>query len=268
MPAETLPDIPGYTIESELGRGAMGVVYRAIQKNLQRTVALKVMMADINDGDFAERFLREARAAAGINSPYVVGCYDAGRKDDILYMALEFVTGGDAGERLRSNMGALDLGDALSIVRDAAKGLEAVEAAGMIHRDIKPANIFISADGTAKLADLGLVRPLNESTSEMTMAGAILGTPAYMAPEQARGEPNVDIRADIHGLGATLYQLLTNCLAYTGDHPMATLAKVIGPDIPEIPESLPAPVRAVLLRTPLRKYRKTVIKALMNYVRI
>ena len=93
-------------------------------------------------------------------------------------MALEFVTGGDAAEKLKKEFGPLEVGEALSIVRDAAKGLEAVESAKMIHRDIKPANIFIAADGTAKLADLGLVRPINESSSEMTMVGAILGTPA------------------------------------------------------------------------------------------
>nr|MBA3938581.1 serine/threonine protein kinase [Planctomycetota bacterium] len=206
MPTATeLPAaIGGYRILARLGAGGMATVYRALQVGLQREVALKVVAQHLaGDADFGERFLREARAGALVNHVNVVACYDAGRADGQLYMAMELVSGGDLAQLLERKGGTLDEALALNLMRDSAAGLEAIEAAGLIHRDLKPANIFLTERGVAKLADLGLVRFTGDD--RVTQPGMVMGTPAYISPEQARGVADVDIRTDIYSLGASLY---------------------------------------------------------------
>jgi serine/threonine protein kinase/uncharacterized protein (DUF342 family) len=222
-----------YQIIAELGKGGMATVYRALQPALHREVALKVISpAFSHDPTFADRFVREARAGAMVNHPHVVTCYDAGQHRGQFYMALELVTGGDLIKLLEHHRGQLDERLALQLVKDAASGLGAIEAAGLIHRDIKPANIFLSDKGQAKLADLGLVC-FNTGDDRMTKPGTIMGTPAYIAPEQARGEADMDIRVDIYSLGATLYHLVTGQPPFVSESPITTLVKAINEPVPD-----------------------------------
>ncbi|MFM2091760.1 MAG: Serine/threonine-protein kinase PknB [Planctomycetota bacterium] len=224
----------GFDLGEVLGEGGMGSVYRAVQRSLGRPVALKVISgAFAKDPEFAERFLREARAAAAINHPNVITCIDVGTAGDRLYMALELVTGGDAAQLAKRCGGHLPEHRAVEIAADAARGLCAIARAGLIHRDIKPSNIFICDDGAAKLADLGLART-SAGDDRMTVTGRAMGTPAFMSPEQARGAADIDIRSDIYALGATLYALATGHAPFEGTSPWVVVAKVLN-DEPEDP---------------------------------
>ncbi len=200
--------IAGYQIVSFLGKGGMGNVHKAIQMSMQREVALKILPPELcRDETFSARFIREARAAGKVNHPNVITCFDVGNDKGVLYMALELVTGGDVSQKLKENKGPLSVKQALRIFQDCTRGLGAIHKAGLIHRDIKPANIFLSEDGIAKLADLGLARSASTNT-QMTQAGSCVGTPAYMSPEQVKGAEDIDIRTDIYALGITLFTLL------------------------------------------------------------
>jgi hypothetical protein len=247
--------IGGHRVIGTLGRGGMGVVYRAMQQSVERVVALKVMDARMSgQGELAERFLREARTAAKINHPNVVSVFDAGRDGDILYLAMELVHGGDASDLMTASGGTLPPRRAVEIVRDAALGLGAIAEAGLIHRDIKPANIFLTDQGRAKLADLGLSRPTS-GDDRMTVEGELLGTPAYMSPEQAAGR-ELEIRSDVYALGATLFTLCTGRVPYAGGTPMATAALVITepfPDPQAIQPTMPTPVAEVIRRCTRRE---------------
>lgn len=248
--------IGNYRIISRLGGGGMATVYRAMQTGLQRVVALKIMAPQFaDDPHFCDRFLREAQAGALISHPNVITCYDAGKIDGKLYLALELVTGGDLDQLTITRGGQIDETLALNLIRDAAAGLEAIEGAGLVHRDIKPANIFVSDKGVAKLADLGLVHFSDESTggkSNVTNPGTIMGTPAYIAPEQARGIKDIDIRADIYSLGASLFHLLTGGPPYNGDSPLATLVSVLNDPFPDplsLRPDLSASVCSIILKS-------------------
>ncbi len=231
--SESLPErIGNFRIIGRLGQGGMATVYRAEQGALKRQVALKVVLpAHAGDPAFRERFLREAQAAAAINHPNVITCYDAGEAEGQLFMAMELVGGGDLLSLMERRGGRLDEAQVFALAHDCLAGLEAIAAAGLIHRDVKPANIFLTERGQAKIADLGLVRPLQgEQQGE---AGLILGTPAYIAPEQASSVPDLDIRADLYSLGATIFHLLTGTTVYSGDGPVAMLMKVIKEALPD-----------------------------------
>jgi hypothetical protein len=225
--------VAGFRILGALGKGGMGTVYRALQVSMNREVALKVIARQFaSDPAFCERFLREARAAGQVNHPNVITCYDVGQDQEWLYMALELMTGGDASSLARENGGRLEERRALRVIADCARGLGALRRAGLIHRDIKPANIFISQDGIAKLGDLGLARSTS-GDDRMTMTGAAMGTPAFMSPEQASGESDLDIRTDIYALGATLFSLLTGDTPFRGASAFAVVAKVINDPVPD-----------------------------------
>ena len=251
-PPPSLQRIGPYRITGALGSGGMGTVYKAVQESLDRSVALKVVNpSSAADQRFQARFLQEARAMAQVHSPFVVGCFDAGFIDGQLYMALELVSGGDLLGLLERKGGKLGEQLALSLLRDCFEGLEAVEAARLIHRDLKPANIFITERGNAKLADLGLARSVRQEADRSTMAGMILGTPAYISPEQARGEDDLDIRTDIYSLGATLFHLVTGSTPYPGSDPLSTLMRVLNDPVPDARERNPEvsqPVAALIQR--------------------
>ena len=240
---ETREDfLPGYRVLSKLGEGGMGVVYKALQKRLDRVVALKVVMPHLAaDASYLKRFEREAKAVAKLNHPNIVAAYDYGESKGRVFLAMEFVEGVNAAESIRTH-GRMEEDRALAVTREVASGLAHACAAGIIHRDIKPANILLAArkpgetasGGTAagaKVTDLGLARSAGGS-SELTAAGAILGTPGYMAPEQVFGK-EVDHRADIYALGATLYQLLTGLRPFDASTPVAVIARQQAERLPD-----------------------------------
>ncbi len=222
------PVLGGYRIGEMLGRGGMASVHRAEQMSLGRAVALKVIgPPHTEDAAFCERFLREARLAAGVNHPNIITVYDAGQDRGFLYMALELV-GGDAAKATTADGGRLDERRALHVAIDCCHGLLALDHAGLIHRDIKPANVFLTqgpGGERAKLADLGLARKRDDLS--LTAEGSAMGTPAYMSPEQAQGASDIDIRTDIYALGATLFSLLTGQPPFTGTSAWAVVAKVM-----------------------------------------
>lgn len=252
----------GYRILSRLGAGAMAVVYHAVQESLGREVALKVMAGHLTGDDrYAERFLREAQAAARVNHPNVVACYDTGQVDGQLFMALELCPEGDLDRLLSSHGGRLAESKALLLALDACRGLEAIEAAGLLHRDLKPANLLLGERGVAKLGDLGLARPASGPLA--TAPGVILGTPCYMSPEQARGEQRLDIRSDLWSLGATLYHCLAGRPPFEGANGPETVAQLLRdpvPDLrhlaPQVRERTALAVMQCLEKDPGRRWRR------------
>jgi len=195
-----------YQIVSQLGRGAMGTVYRALDPAIERTVAIKTLNPDLpeeNMGEVKERFLREAKSAGRLNHPNVVTIYDVGETGGVAYIAMEYLEG-------RSLRQVLDAGAPLTlhaisdIAAQIAEALDYAHRSGIVHRDIKPANIMLSSEGVAKLTDFGIASMLSSS---MTQTGTMLGSPKYMSPEQVLGQP-VDGRADIFSLGVVLYEML------------------------------------------------------------
>ena len=216
------PQIPGYTLLGKLGEGGMGAVYKALQTNLQRQVAMKILGAHLaGNKDFVARFYREARASAALDHPNVVRGYDVGEANGVHYFAMELVDGKSAQDLLDAK-GPLSVGDACKIVYDVALALEHAQEHNMVHRDIKPDNIMITRKGVVKLADLGLAKQLDDENS-MTQTGSGFGTPYYMAPEQAKNAKYVDGRSDIYALGATLYHLLAGKVPFPGTTAMEVL---------------------------------------------
>ncbi len=241
--AKTDPEIgdqvAGYKIVSFLGKGGMGNVHKAVQMSMQREVALKILPPELcRDDTFSTRFIREARAAGKVNHPNVITCFDVGNDKGVLYMALELVTGGDVSEMRKKNGGKLPLKKALRIITDCTRGLAAIHKAGLIHRDIKPANIFMSEDGIAKLADLGLARSSANNT-QMTQAGTSVGTPAYMSPEQVKGLDTIDIRTDIYALGVTFYTILCGENPFKANDVWALFRMIVQDEVPNICELVP-----------------------------
>lgn len=242
--------VGSYEILEELRRGGMGVVYRARHTRLGRVVALKVLPpAQFRDPRAVARFRREMQSAGAIDHPNVVRVSDAGEAGGVHYLAMEFIDGDDL-DRLVRRGGALPVAMACGIVRQVAQALEHIQRKGLVHRDVKPSNIMMTRDGHVRLLDLGLalLRDGYGDGSEITASGLLLGTAAYMAPEQASDPRQVDIRADLYSLGCTLYFLLAGRPPFGGkDHgsPLRTLmahAQEPAPSIasvrPEVPGSL------------------------------
>jgi predicted Ser/Thr protein kinase len=230
-----------FEILSELGRGGMGIVYLADDTSLRRRVALKVLPATAaSDPDRRRRLLREARAAAAVSHPSIAAVHEVGEVDGRIYLAMEYVDG----ETLRARMarGRLDLDEILAIARAILAGLAAAHAARFVHRDLKPDNIMLARDGGARILDFGLAKRSgslhkparhDELTSLVTRAGHVLGTPAYMSPEQAVGDP-VDARSDIFSFGVLLYEMLVGRRPFIGASQVALITSLLGSD-PEPP---------------------------------
>ena len=203
-----------YEILEELGAGGMGKVYRARDLTLERLVALKTLAHQFSsDASFVQRFLKEARAAARLNHPNIVQIYDFGCVDSIYYLAMEFVDGHSLGTYLKR--GHFSETESIQIIRHACRALSVAHADGIVHRDIKPDNMMLTSRGDVKLVDLGIAKRVDEDVS-MTQTGQAIGTPHYISPEQVRGQKDVDGRADIYSLGATLYHLVTGHTPYSG----------------------------------------------------
>jgi serine/threonine protein kinase len=199
-----------YRVEGQLGAGSMGEVFRAVDTGLERRVAIKLLSEKHRDSpELRKRFVREGRAVAAISHPNVVQVFATGSFDDRPYIAMEFLDGIDLGSAVEKQ-GALSALEAAHAVLDAAQGLSAASKAGLIHRDVKPSNLVRLPDGKVKVTDFGLAKPVEPTSGEpaLTAMGVVVGTPDYIAPEQARGEA-IDERVDIYALGGTLYYLLT-----------------------------------------------------------
>lgn len=217
--------IPGYQLLDKLGAGAMATVFKARQLSLDRVVALKVLPKKyMTDAQFVERFYEEGRVAAKLNHPNIVQAFDVGQAGDYHYFVMEYVEGHTVYDHLVKN-GAYSEADALTIVIAIAEALEHAQTKGLMHRDVKPKNIMITKGGVAKLADMGLARSVSDKDAAEAEAGKAYGTPYYIAPEQIRGEVDIDGRADIYGLGATLYHMVTGRVPFDGPNPSAVMHK-------------------------------------------
>lgn len=225
-----------YDIEAEIGRGGMGVVYRARDRALSRIVALKVLRPDVDDERVRQRFAREVRAASRVEHDFLVRVYaTSDPADPILYFAMEYVAGSSLAMRIRTQS-RLAPRDAAEVVAQAAEGLAAAHAAGLVHRDVKPDNILLDAStGRAKVGDFGLAR-LTAEASDLTRDGVIAGTPAYLSPEQARGDRDAGPLADVYSLGVTLYECLAGEVPFRGV-PHQIIHQIIN-DEPRSPRTL------------------------------
>jgi eukaryotic-like serine/threonine-protein kinase len=231
--------ISHYRIEGELGRGGMGIVYRAVDTRLGRAVAIKMLPAEATaDPERNRRFVQEARAASALNHPHIVTIHDIDEAAGVTFIAMELVDGQPLDARIAR--GPLPLGEALEYAEQIAGALEAAHARGIVHRDIKPANIMITADGRAKVLDFGIAKLAQGGPSDATATGVgtgpglIMGTAAYMSPEQAQGLPT-DTRSDVFSFGAVLYEMLSGRRPFGGDTEIATITAILRDE--------PAPLR-------------------------
>jgi eukaryotic-like serine/threonine-protein kinase len=242
--AESHPTTLGrYRIVSEIGRGNMGVVYKAEDPELDRTVAIKTinLSADIEDrAEYEARFRQEARAAGGWNHPNLVTVYDVHREGDIAFMAMELLDGTELRDLM--NDGRLPLLKALDIVAQVADGLAFVHGYGIVHRDIKPGNIMVMLDGRAKIMDFGIARMLVSDIQ--TQAGTILGSPKYMSPEQVTSQ-RTDHRSDIFSLGVVLYELVAGVAPFSAKN-VGALMQALVTATPRPPSELDASLPLVL----------------------
>jgi WD40 repeat protein len=235
-PAPAPVTVPGYEVLGELGRGGMGVVYRARQVGLNRPVALKMVLAGghASAGELA-RFRTEAEAIAQLQHPNVVQVYEVGEQNGLPYFSLEFCPGGSLDRQLDGT--PWEPAKAAALVETLARAIHAAHQAGVVHRDLKPANVLLAADGTPKITDFGLAKKLDAGDGP-TKSGAIMGTPSYMAPEQAAGEAKVvGPAADVYALGAILYELLTGRPPFKAATALDTILQVIS-DEPVPPTQL------------------------------
>src|ERR1700730_2253924 len=242
--------IGGYQIQAALGAGGMGVVYRALDTKLNRPVAIKFLSDDLADVAARRRFQREAQTASSLNHPHIVTVYDVGEVDGRQYLVTEFVDGGTLRDWAQATKRTWR--QIIELLIGVADGLAAAHAAGITHRDIKPANILVAKNGYAKLADFGLAKLAGFSApedvprslaAEPTRAGMIVGTVAYMSPEQASGQP-VDGRSDIFSFGVVLYELLAGRRPLSGATDLEVLHTIIHGAAPPLAAPVPAALRA------------------------
>lgn len=232
-----------YEVVAELGQGAMGVVYKAIDPLIDRVVAIKTInlnQAEDEKEEYEGRFYQEAKAAGRLSHPNIVTIYDVGREDHIAYIAMEFLEGRELRDILNDGE-ALSLDQILDIVAQVALGLAYAHENGIVHRDVKPSNIMVGRDGHVKITDFGIARMA--SSAVRTQTGMVLGSPKYMSPEQVVGK-ELDQRSDIFSLGSLLYEMLTgrspfdgenvNSILYQVVNTMPTPPSIVNPDLPEM----------------------------------
>jgi serine/threonine-protein kinase len=250
--------IAGYRIEERIGRGGMGVVYRAQHLNLQRRAAIKIIAPDLAESEgFRERFTREARIAAALQHPNIVTVYDAGEVDGMLYLAMQFIRGEDLSGILRRD-GRLRPYRAIDVCRQVASALDAAHAMGLIHRDVKPANVLIEGRN-AFLTDFGLTKQAG-TNAQLTRAGDMVGTIHYVAPEQIEGR-RVSARSDVYALGCLLYHCLSGQVPFAHETDVAVIYAHLSeqpPKLselrPELPDGLDAVMAKALDKSPDRRF--------------
>jgi eukaryotic-like serine/threonine-protein kinase len=262
-----LPQVPGHEVRGVLGRGGMGVVYRAWDLRLNRPVALKMLLA----GAYADpadraRFQREAEAVAGLCHPNIVQVHDVGEVGGRPYFTMEFVEGGDLAGRIQG--APQPARQAAALVATLAEAVHAAHQSGIVHRDLKPSNVLLTKDGTPKVTDFGLARRL-EGDGGLTVSGTPMGTPSYMAPEQARGDKRaLGPATDVYALGAILYELLTGRPPFHAESGAATLQQVLADEPvpparlnPRVPRDLTTICLKCLEKDPARRYRSAAALA-------
>jgi serine/threonine-protein kinase len=239
-----------YTIERELGSGGMATVYLAEDVKLHRKVAIKVLRPELAAALGPDRFVQEIDIAAKLTHPHILGLHDCGEADGFLYYVMPHVSGGSLRDRLNQER-QLSLDDALRITHEIADGLSHAHSQGVVHRDVKPENIMFEG-GHAVITDFGIARALSVAGGDrLTETGVAIGTPAYMSPEQASGEQQIDGRTDIYALGCVLYEMLSGETPYTAPTPHALIAKKLSEPIPRISvvrEAVPPAIEAALMK--------------------
>jgi serine/threonine protein kinase len=256
-----LPDIEfgRYKIQSEIGRGGMSIVYRAYDARTNRDVALKVLPREfLHDPNFRQRFEREAQTIASLEHSAIVPVYDFGEEEGQPFLVMRHMTGGSLTDLLME--GPLSLETTTAILRRIGSALDYAHQQGIVHRDLKPGNVLFDRFGEAYLADFGIVQ-LTEASSKITGEKALLGTPAYMSPEQAHGDAELDGRSDIYALGILLFEMLTGQLPYHADTPVRLMMKHVLDPVPNIrevnpllPKKMDGIMKRVLAKKPQDRY--------------
>jgi serine/threonine protein kinase len=245
------PTIPGYEILEEIGRGGMGRVYKARQVKLKRLVAIKMLLAGrYADPEEMARFHREAESIAKLHHPHIVQVFDMGECEGQSFVVLEYVAGGSLSQMIAGK--PVPPTEAARLTEVLARAVHAAHERGVVHRDLKPPNVLLSTDGTLKITDFGLAKHLDATASQRTPSGAILGTPGYLAPEQADSEGRpIGPPTDIYALGAILYELLTGQPPFRGPNPLETMLKAIStPPVPpsNIQSGIPPDIETICLK--------------------
>jgi serine/threonine protein kinase len=255
---------PTYDLDREVGRGGMGIVYRAVDRRLKRAVAVKVLPPDLAfRSDIRSRFLQEAETAAQLSHPNIVPIYTVDERDGLVFFVMAFIDGQTLAQRLKAMPGPMPVPAALAILREVGAALAYAHAHGVIHRDIKPDNILIAMDGSrALVTDFGIARAVTSSgDSRLTATGVAIGTPAYMSPEQCSGDKEVDGRSDLYSLGVVAYQMLCGSLPFSGGNTATLLVKQLSETpvplrqrCPTVPEGVAAAVMRLLAKDPAGRF--------------
>ena len=266
-----------YEIDSEIGRGGMGIVYCAKDKRLKRNVAIKLLPPELAfRSDIRSRFLREAETAAGLSHPNIVPIYNVEERDNLVYFIMAFIAGDNLATRLQK-VGALDPGEVRKILREVADALAFAHKRRVVHRDIKPDNILLDADsGRAMVTDFGIARALtDQGDSRLTATGMAIGTPAYMSPEQSAGESEIDGRSDLYSLGVVGYQMATGDLPFIAPNTPSMLVKhlseipmPVDQRRPDLPMDLSRVIMMMLEKDPANRFpdAESVVTALSSGV--
>jgi len=260
-----------YRIESRIARGGMATVYTGVDTRLDRRVAIKVMHLDLgDDDDFAARFVREARAAARLNSPHVVAVFDQGSDAGTTFLVMEYVAGNTLRDLIREEA-PLPPHRALALLEQVLVALSAAHEAGLVHRDVKPENVLLTPDGRVKVADFGLARAVSSTTSATASAGVLIGTVSYLAPELVLNS-GADARCDVYACGVVLYEMLTGRKPHDGEAPIQVAYRHVHEDVPrpsQLVAGIPPYVDALVARTTSRDrdLRPTDAKVMLRQVR-